>query len=59
MKKLCLIGLLLITLALAACGGGPTGGPGAGDDPTAESATGEVELDDELSVYNWEDYIDE
>ncbi len=59
MKKLCLIGLLLITLALAACRGGPTGGPGAGDEPTAESATGEVELDDELSVYNWEDYIDE
>ena len=51
--------LPLITLALAACGGGPTGGPGAGDEPTAESATGEVELDDELSVYNWEDYIDE
>ena len=58
MKKLCLIGLLLITLALAACGGGPAGGPG--DEPTAESGTtGEVELDDELSVYNWEDYIDE
>ena len=57
MKKHYWIGLLLFALALAACGGGPTGGPGAGEEPAAE--TGEVELADELSVYNWEDYIDE
>ena len=58
MKKLYWTGLLLFALALAACGGGPAGGPG--DEPTAEGATtGEVQLDSELSVYNWEDYIDE
>ena len=62
MKKLYLIGFLLLALALAACGGGPNGGPagGPGDEPAAESGTtGEVQLDAELSVYNWEDYIDE
>ncbi len=61
MKKLYLIAVLLFALALAACGGGPTGGPagGPGDEPTAETTTGEVQLDTELSVYNWEDYIDE
>ena len=51
--------VILLALSAAACGGGPSGGPGAGDEPTAESATGEVQLDAELSVYNWEDYIDE
>ena len=39
----------------------PSGGPGAAEtEPTAAtSANGEVQLDAELSVYNWEDYIDE
>ncbi len=52
---------MLLMLAAAACGGGPSGGPGAaGAEPTAAaSANGEVQLDAELSVYNWEDYIDE
>ena len=61
MKKVLLIGVMALLLALAACGGGPSGGPGAaGAEPTAAtSANGEVQLDAELSVYNWEDYIDE
>ncbi len=62
MKKTILMTMLiLLALAAVACGGGPGGGPGAGQEPTAESGgeTGEVELAPELSVYNWEDYIDE
>ncbi len=62
MKRLSIVIILL--LALAACGGGPTGGPGAVQEPTAAPETGgetagEPQLDAELSVYNWEDYIDE
>ena len=61
MKKVLLIGVMALLLALVACGGGPSGGPGAAEaEPTAAaSANGEVQLADELSVYNWEDYIDE
>ena len=61
MKKLSLI--LLFGLLLAACGGGPAGGPesdsdGASSDTAAESSD-EVQLAEELSVYNWSEYIDE
>jgi spermidine/putrescine transport system substrate-binding protein len=50
--------MMVLLLLTVACGGGPAGGPG--DEPTAEGATtGEAQLDAELSVYNWEDYIDE
>jgi spermidine/putrescine-binding protein len=61
MKKIFWIGLLLIMLALAACGGGPAGGPGATEsaEPTVAIVNGEVELAPQLSVYNWADYIDE
>lgn len=56
-KYLGIMTLLLITLLLAACGGGP-GGPAGGPE---EAAGGESsgELADQLSVYNWADYIDE
>ncbi len=60
MKKLTWI--LLLVLLMAACGGGPGGGPSsdseASSDAGAESS-GEVQLADELSVYNWSEYIDE
>ena len=52
-KKIALLLALLASLALAACGGGPGGGPGD------ESGGGDGELADQLSVYNWADYIDE
>ena len=60
MKKL--FGLMiLIGLLAVACGGGPTGGPGAAatEAPAAEAGEGEVQLAPQLSVYNWADYIDE
>lgn len=61
-KKLSILSALLVALALAACGGGPggPGGPGAeggGDDKAAPAA--DDALTEELSVYNWADYIDE
>ncbi len=62
MKRMILFMMaMLLILSAAACGGGPSGGPGAAEtEPTAAtSANGEVQLDAELSVYNWEDYIDE
>lgn len=62
MKRMILFMMaMLLIVSAAACGGGPGGGPGAaGAEPTAAtSADGEVQLDAELSVYNWEDYIDE
>jgi spermidine/putrescine-binding protein len=62
MKRLPLIAMLIIlALAAVACGGGPTGGPGAAEEPAAggETTSGEPQLDAELSVFNWEDYIDE
>jgi spermidine/putrescine-binding protein len=60
MKKVLWIGLVLMVLALVACGGGPAGGPGASaTEPAAESGDGEVQLAPQLSVYNWADYIDE
>lgn len=71
MKKFGYLLILLLGLLLAACGGGPAGGPAAddtsdtGSDDTAVSdgdaaeASDEVELADQLSVYNWADYIDE
>lgn len=54
-KKITLV-MIIALLALAACSGGP-GGP-AGDEPNTDSG-GETALAEELSVYNWADYIDE
>jgi len=73
--------LLIVGLALAACGGGPAGGPGAdsAEEAASEADSGEsaapkpaevesapaetvdegLQLAAELSVYNWDDYIDE
>ena len=66
--------LFVLIVLLAACGGGPAGGPAASEPETASEAAadtgGEVteetavseagpQLADELSVYNWADYIDE
>lgn len=51
-KGIALLITLLTALLIAACGGGP-GGPGGG----AEGGDGE--LAEQLSVYNWSDYIDE
>jgi spermidine/putrescine-binding protein len=58
--------LLLLAMFLSACGGGPSGGPAgeptaAADTESGASAEGEAQpqLADELSVYNWSDYIDE
>ncbi|MBK9052110.1 MAG: spermidine/putrescine ABC transporter substrate-binding protein [Chloroflexi bacterium] len=60
MKKIRLLWLLLLALVLVACGGGPSGGPSDNEANTdAETEDGEVVLADELSVYNWTDYIDE
>lgn len=70
MKRLIgLLALLGLVFVLAACGGGPAGGPSGGpqtgETPTEGAQTGETavpddtELAPELSVYNWEDYIDE
>lgn len=64
MKKLVLAGLLIVALVLSACAGGP-GGPGGGPAaaepttaPAADTGAG-PQLADQLSVYNWSDYIDE
>jgi spermidine/putrescine transport system substrate-binding protein len=56
-----LLALMGLITALAACGGGPAGGPGGGPQTgeAIDEATGEVQLAEELSVYNWDDYIDE
>lgn len=67
-----LLGLAVTAVLLAACGGGPAGGPAAEpgtgtevdtseqSDGSMETAdAGEPELAAQLSVYNWDDYIDE
>ena len=57
MKKLTiLLALLGLILMLAACGGGPAGGPTGGPQTgeAVDDATGEVQLAEELSVYNWD-----
>lgn len=66
MKRIKLIGLVLLALTAVNCGGGPAGGPSSGNDNTAtnnsNTATSDgsaPQLDKELSVYNWPDYIDE
>lgn len=75
MKRMWLMLMLIVALALglAACGGGPSGGPGAesgeptvdnaaeggAESGTADAPRGGLDLADELSVYNWNDYIDE
>ena len=61
MKKFFGIVVILLALLAVACGGGPAGGPGAAEDaePTAGAAAGETQLAEQLSVYNWADYIDE
>lgn len=55
MKRVSWILLMLLTVALTACGGGPGGGP----DGSADEGLGENGLAAELSVYNWAEYIDE
>ena len=60
--KLFVLSLMaLFVAAVAACGGGPAGGPGAAatEAPVGETTDGEVDLAPQLSVYNWADYIDE
>ncbi len=66
MKKLLCMSIFIISLLLSVCGGGPGGGPAAApsaeDTPAAEAPTvggAPLELADQLSVYNWSDYIDE
>ncbi len=62
MKKKWVILLVTAVLLLAACGGGPGGGPGSesstGGD-AADNTDAVPQLADQLSVYNWADYIDE
>jgi spermidine/putrescine transport system substrate-binding protein len=80
-KNLRLLLSVLFVLFLAACAGGPGGGPAGDPEPTAgedetgaaddgvaatqesgepeEAAETAPELAEELSVYNWSDYIDE
>lgn len=72
--KLLGIIVIVLAIVLSACGGGPTGGPEtATEEPVAEEpaetseepevveeeAEMELELASELSVFNWDDYIDE
>jgi len=61
LKKLFGLIIVLMSIFIVACGGGPTGGPGAAatEAPAAEAGEGEVQLAPQLSVYNWADYIDE
>lgn len=67
-KKVLLTLGLVLTFVLAACGGGPAGGPAGGPEAAPETETdadsgeegaGGPQLADQLSVYNWADYIDE
>lgn len=65
MKRL-LIVLLVLTLALVlgACGGGPAGGPASSSNSNDTGDSGDStdagpQLAAQLSVYNWDDYIDE
>lgn len=54
--------VLVMLLLLAACGGGPGGGPEAESESASDSESstdGAPQLADQLSVYNWADYIDE
>ncbi len=65
MKMKWLMLVLLVGLLLAACSGGPGGGPEAEsssedvDTAVDDNADAAPQLADELSVYNWADYIDE
>jgi spermidine/putrescine-binding protein len=72
-KQVLLVVVVLVGLfLLSACGGAaapeanPSGGGAAADQPaeseaatSGDSSSGESELANELSVYNWADYIDE
>jgi spermidine/putrescine-binding protein len=66
MKKFLILWVLIAALMVAACGGGP-GGPSGGPaaptqsaaQPDATSSSEGPQLADQLSVYNWSDYIDE
>jgi len=79
-NKFYLLLILLLGLALVACGGGPTGGPDNDSDTDSDTTTetetaadteedtsetadmeesDEPQLAEELSVFNWADYIDE
>ncbi len=54
--------IVLFALMLAACGGGPGGGPDSDAEESSDAGSetsGEVQLAEELSVYNWSEYIDE
>jgi len=67
-KIMMLVALLTVLSLIAACAGGPAGGPSGGpatagnnNDELSEGgeSTEEPQLAEELSVYNWADYIDE
>lgn len=58
MKKMWFLWMVL-ALLLAACGGGPGGGPAAEGDTAVGTADSSSELAPSLSVYNWAEYIDE
>lgn len=60
MKKKWIVLLATAVLFLAACSGGPGGGPDTeSSNEEADTADAASQLADELSVYNWADYIDE
>ncbi len=66
MKKFLLLLVLISALMIAACAGGPGGGPGGGPaasppeaGESSPASSDGPELADQLSVYNWTDYIDE
>ncbi len=60
-KKLFGLIMILLLATAVACGGGPSGGPGATGTtaPATGAGDGDVQLASQLSVYNWADYIDE
>ncbi|MCL4263139.1 MAG: spermidine/putrescine ABC transporter substrate-binding protein [Anaerolineae bacterium] len=59
MKKKWVILLVTAVLFLAACSGGPGGGPDTESSSEEADTADAAQLADELSVYNWADYIDE
>lgn len=63
MKRLLIVLLVLtLVLVLSACAGGPAGGPDSSSNDTGDtgaSTNAGPQLAAQLSVYNWDDYIDE